>query len=560
MRLVRAGQTLAVFQIESPGQWHLLAQTQPETFDDLIIETALFRPGPLQGGFIRPYVERRRAQAQQAHEPEQEGQRQREQGQQGQWRHQRQRDAVQTPWHGPPADDFWTAHPVLGPILRDTEGILLFQEQVLEIAHQYAGLSLGEADGFRRAMSHARDPEEMVAMHDRFLAGALARDEAVGDAERVFAAVSAYTGYGFCRSHAAEFARTIYQTAYLKAHFPAHYLAGFLSAQPAGYFPPHVVLEEAKLLSIPVLGPDINRSEDRFTVERVGSAGHERWAIRIGLRQIAGVGDELAEAILWERRWHGHGQGGTVRGSWHAAESRPSDEPEHPFTSLADVCHRLRGAGLTLPTAEALVLAGACDGLRPAMDRRRRLWHLHELWPLVGAVPAHARGRGRKRGLRWGRGKGWDAEQAEQMVIEWEIPPDPPSDLPALPAFDREERTALDYQFLGLSPRPHPMTLLRRDLRRRGVRAIADLAGIPQGRMVRVAGWAISAQRPPTANGMGFVVLEDETGRLPVALPPRLAEQMHRVIRDARVVAVAGRVERVHWYCSLLGYRWEAVA
>lgn len=537
MRLVRAGQTLAVFQIESPGQWHLLAQTQPQTFDDLIIETALFRPGPLQGGFIRPYVERR---TQQTHEPEQ-------QGEQGQRRHQRQRDAVQTPWHGAPADDFWTAHPVLGLILRDTEGILLFQEQVLEIAHQYAGLSLGEADGFRRAMSHARDPEEMAAMHDRFLAGALARGEPAEDAERVFAAVSAYTGYGFCRSHAAEFARTIYQTAWLKAHHPAHYLAGFLSAQPAGYFPPHVVLEEAKLLGIPVLGPDINRSEDRFTVERVGSAGHERWAIRIGLRQIAGVGDELAEAILWERRWHG-------------AESRPSDEPGHPFTSLADACHRLRGAGLTLPTAEALVRAGACDGLRPAMDRRRRLWHLHELWSLVGAVPAHARGRGQKRGRRWGRGKGRDAEQAEQMVIEWEIAPDPPNDIPALPAFDREERTALDYQFLGLSPRPHPMHLLRRDLRRRGVHAIADLAGMPEGRMVRVAGWAISAQRPPTANGMGFVVLEDETGRLPVALPPRLAEQMHRVIRDARVVAVTGRVERVRWYCSLLGYRWESIA
>jgi error-prone DNA polymerase len=146
------------------------------------------------------------------------------------------------------------------------------------------------------------------------------------------------------------------------------------------------------------------------------------------------------------------------------------------------------------------------------------------------------------------------------MVIDWEIPTVPPSDLPALPAFDREERTALDYQLLGLSARPHPMALLRRELRRHGVRAIAELAGIPDGRIVRIAGWVVSAQRPPTAKGVGFLVLEDESGRLPIALPPWLAEQMHRVIRDARVVAVAGRVERVRWYRSLLALDLRRVA
>ncbi|HEV2460860.1 MAG TPA: DNA polymerase III subunit alpha, partial [Ktedonobacterales bacterium] len=277
MDLVRAGQTLAVFQIESPGQWHLLAQTQPQTVDDLIVQTALFRPGPLQANMVHPYVTRRQ---------------------------QRQRDAVQTPWHGTPPDDFWTRHPVLGAILRDTEGILLFQEQILEIAHQFAGLSYAEADGFRRAMSHSRTPDEMEAMRERFASGVLARGEALEDATRVFDAISNFVGYGFCKSHAAEFARTIYQTAWLKAHYPAHYLAAFLTAQPAGFFPPHVVLEEAKLLGIPVLPVDINRSEDRFTVERVGTSNGRqgRWAIRLGLRQVAHVGDELAQAILWERR------------------------------------------------------------------------------------------------------------------------------------------------------------------------------------------------------------------------------------------------------------------
>jgi error-prone DNA polymerase len=509
MRLIRAGETLAVFQIESPGQWHLLAQTQPQTFNDLIVQTALFRPGPIQGGFVHPYVERRKA---------------------------KQRDAVQTPWLGTPADDFWTRHPVLAPILADSEGILLFQEQILEIAHSFAGLSYAEADGFRRAMSHVRSPEEMERMRGRFVIGAVQQGESLEAATRVFDAISHFVGYGFCKSHAAEFARTIYQTAWLKSHYPAHYLAAFLSAQPAGFFPPHVVLEEAKRLKIPVLSVDINRSEDRFTIERVGSAGYERWAIRIGLAQVTQVGEELAQAVLWTRR-----QGGGKDGNEAGQRGRF-------FSSLSDVCQRLRPAGLTWPAAEALALAGAFDSLHPAMTRRQRLWQLHELWPLV-SLPKQRRSKGAKRRIQSAADDHKCPPQPEQLAFSWELTLDPPPDLPAL---DQEERAAWEYRTMGLSARPHPMRLLRRDLRRRGVRAIADLKDIPAGRMVRIAGWPISAQRPPTAHGMGFLVLEDETGRLPVAVPPQLAVQMYRRIRQARVVAVAGRLERIRWYRSML--------
>lgn len=514
MRLIRAGETLAVFQIESPGQWHLLAQTQPQTFNDLITQTALFRPGPIQGGFVHPYVERRKA---------------------------KQRDAVQTPWKGTPADDFWIAHPVLAPILADSEGILLFQEQILEIAHRFAGLSYAEADGFRRAMSHMRSMEEMERMRARFVAGAVRQGGSLADATRVFDAISHFVGYGFCKSHAAEFARTIYQTAWLKAHYPAHYLSAFLSAQPAGFFPPHVVLEEAKRLKIPVLSPDINRSEDRFTVERVGSAGHERWAIRIGLAQVTQVGEELASAILWERRQENSAdeQGEDCRAGQEGLTVL------QPFTSLSDVCQRLRPAGLTWAAAEALTMAGAFDSLRPVMTRRQRLWQLHELWSLV-TLPKRRRARGAKRRNQSALD---DNERPQQLAFSWELTLDPPPDLPAL---DQEERAAWEYRTMGLSARPHPMRLLRRDLRRRGVRSIADLKELPAGRIVRVAGWPISAQRPPTAKGMGFLVLEDETGRLPIAVPPQLAERMYRRIRQARVVSVAGRVERIHWYRSLL--------
>ncbi len=528
MRLIRAGQTLAVFQIESPGQWHLLAQTQPKSFDDLIVQTALFRPGPIQGGFVNPYVERRQAQ---------------------QHRHlnvqpRMQRDAVQTPWHtgrGGPGDGFWTRHPVLGVILRETEGVLLFQEHILEIAHRFAGLSYAEADGFRRAMSRTRTHDEMEAMRSRFMSGACACGETEEAAARVFEALSAFVGYGFCKSHAAEFARTIYQTAYLKAHYPAHYLAAFLSVQPAGFFPPHVIVEEARLLGIPVLPVDINRSTDRFSVERVGSPPG-RWAIRIGLTQVAHVGEELAEAILWERR---RGRSGDSRGE-------DGDDRERRFCSLADFLARTRAYGLTWQAAEALVLASACDSLRPAMERRQRLWQLHELWPLVGPLRPRACSRRKRRGV--------EEQGAEQLAFEWVVAPEQGAEVPALPSLDGEERVALDYQLLGLSARPHPMRLLRRELRRSGVRAIAELVDVAEGRVVRVAGWPISAQRPPTAKGMGFLVLEDETGRLPIALPPWLASELYHTIRGARAVVVTGRVESVRWCRSLLASALQRVA
>ncbi len=554
MALIRSGQTLAVFQIESPGQWHLLAQTQPITFNDLIVQTALFRPGPIQGGFVHPYIERRLdKQAQDSRQSAQGTQAARYIRQQRQ-----QRDAVQTPWKGAPSDDFWTAHPILAPILAESEGILLFQEQILEIAHRFAGLSYADADGFRRAMSHQRSRREMEAMRARFVSSALARGEPQEAADRVFEAVSAFVGYGFCKSHAAEFARTIYQTAWLKAHYPAHYLAAFLSAQPAGYFPPHVVLEEAKRLRIPVLPVHVNASEDRFSVEPAGSVGRHvgsgnapggrRWGIRIGLRQVSQVGEDLARAILWGRRTLDES------GQLH----------ERPFTSLWDLLTRLRPSGLTRDAAEALVWSGACDSLAPHMERRQRLWQLRELWPLVDpyAKGSHSRQGRNRRCTSTNYASGRSDEhlyQPQQLILNWEMSMEALADVPDLPSFTAFERDALDYQLLGMSPRPHPMRHFRPQLDRRGVLRIADLAHVPEGRLVRVAGWPISAQRPPTAHGVGFVVLEDETGRLPLAMTPGLAADLRATLRDAHYLVAVGRLERVRWYRSLWAFQLTGV-
>jgi error-prone DNA polymerase len=470
---VRAGQTLAVFQIESPAQWSLLARTQPETFDELVIETALCRPGPIQAGMVHPYIARRQGRA-----------------------------PVIYP------------HPRLEPVLRDTLGIVLYQEQVLQIAHEVAGLSYGEAEGFRKAMSHYRTTSEMEGMRARFVEGAVAQGVARSLATRIFNDIAGFVGYGFCRSHAAAFARTIYQTAWLKAHYPAHYLAGFLSAQPAGFFPPATVLEEAKQLGIPVLPVDIQASAAAFGVERLEREPDRPAAIRIGLAQVKHVGDELAGAIVAERA-----RGGAYR-------------------SLADFCARVgQAAPLRREAVNALVVAGAFDGLR--IPRRRLLWLLEEHW------------RDWQQPRR-GRRRAGAAAVDQQLALPWTWPDEQAADAPRLPLLTLEEEVAWDLASQGLSARPHPLTFRRRWLRAAGAIAIADLAARAIGERVLVAGKVIAAQRPPTAKGVGFVVLEDETGRVQVVLPPTLAETIRRVLAESRLIAVSGTIERTRAHHTLL--------
>jgi error-prone DNA polymerase len=191
------------------------------------------------------------------------------------------------------------------------------------------------------------------------------------------------------------------------------------------------------------------------------------------------------------------------------------------------------------------------------MERRQRLWRLREVWPFIAPATSGKRGRTAKGAAHPDRPQqltlAWGAALAESSAPrDREAPATPSAAPPPLPALDASARLALDYALLGMSARPHPMRALRRDLRRRGVRAITELEEIPAGQVTRVAGWVISAQRPPTAKGMGFLVLEDETGRLPVAVPPRLAAAMYPLVRGGSPLIATGRVERVRWYRSLL--------
>jgi error-prone DNA polymerase len=225
--LLRSTRTIGVFQVESPGMRGLLGRLQPERFEDLIAQISLFRPGPLTAEMIQPFVARRHG-----------------------------REPVRYP------------HPRLEPVLRGTYGVLLYQEQVLEVAHALAGFGYGEADLLRRAMTTDRSAEEMAKIRQTFLDGCAAQGDVAPEvAERVWRALAAFAAYGFCKAHAAAFARTAYQTAYLKVYYPAYFFCGILNNQPMGFYSSHTILQETKRLGIPVLGVDINRSDADFTVE-----------------------------------------------------------------------------------------------------------------------------------------------------------------------------------------------------------------------------------------------------------------------------------------------------
>jgi len=225
-RLLRSAQTVGVFQLESPGMRGLLRALQPTRFEDIIANISLFRPGPMQADMIGPFLARRHG-----------------------------KEPVSYP------------HPATARALKSTYGVILYQEQVLEVASAVAGFTLGESDALRRAMTHDRSPEEMEKLRETFLAGARRKSVDRETAQDVFRSLSAFAAYGFCKAHAACFGHIAYQTAYLKAHYPAEFLAAILSNQPMGFYPPEVIVQEAKHLGIPVLPVDVNRSEARYTVE-----------------------------------------------------------------------------------------------------------------------------------------------------------------------------------------------------------------------------------------------------------------------------------------------------
>lgn len=459
--LMRSSKTLGVFQIESQGQLHLLAQHQPEDFIDIINEIALFRPGPLQSGMVHPFVQRRRG-----------------------------LKPVEYP------------HPDLEPILGETYGVIVFQEQVLEVAHHFARMSLEEADEFRRLMSKFRDPGQMEGMRERFVSGAVAHGVDHGTATAVFENVSKFVGYGFCRSHAAAFAKTVYQSAYMKTHYAAAFMAAFLQHRP-GMYNLMTLEEECRRFGVEILLPDINRSGARYDLERKGG----KLAIRKPLTAIQGMSDEHAREIVWER----------LNG---------------PYLTVQDFYERV---ALDVDLFDNIARSGALDDL--AGNARRALWE-------VGLLDRRF------------------ANAGSRPSLLFDMPAFSEEDVPDLPALTTEERFAWDYQTHGAA-RAHPMTLVRRTLNDFEIRTIDTCWGLGRaveptrdGPIVTVAGIAMLRQRPPTANGVMFLTLEDETGFIQCFVYPKVLEALDHVISQSSLI-VRGKLQVMgNWRGLVMHHAW----
>ncbi|HEX2183991.1 MAG TPA: OB-fold nucleic acid binding domain-containing protein, partial [Chloroflexota bacterium] len=497
------GDTVGLFQVESRAQIQMLTRTRPRNLDDLAVQVAIVRPGPIVGGAVNPYVRRREL---------------------------LRRDST----YQPRAD-----HPLLDDLLRDTLGVVLYQDQVLEVAIKMGGFTPGQADQFRRSMSRRRSREAMERFRDSFLRGARERGVNERDAQEIFAKLCAFSEFGFPKSHAYAFAVLAYQSAWLRHNYPAEYYAALLNNQPMGFYAPHVLIGDAKRRGLRVLRVAINRSGVRCVP-------HEG-QILLGLTSVRGIGEDLATAVVAEREANGS------------------------YRSLADL---LRRTGLPRPAAEHLIAVGALSEF--GLSRRELLWQLGLLTPGIGCQVPGARSttlEGEAEAVRAGEAEALrhtrhpkpqaqrsatpDTRETRRRQLALALPTE--QDMVRLKDMDNWERMVADYGLLGLSPNYHPLGLLRVHLPE-DVLTATQLRAVHDGACVRTAGLVVCRQRPGTAKGFVFLLLEDETGLTNVVVRPDLYEAERSVIRGEPYLWVKGALQLRSGTLNLLAARVTPLA
>ena len=485
--------TIGVFQIESRAQMQTLPRTRPQSFNDLVVEVAIIRPGPIQGNAVHPYIRRKQGR-----------------------------------------EEVTYAHPLLEPILKDTLGVILYQEQIIEIAMHVAGMTPSGADGFRRAMTRHLNRVEMSSLEGDFINGCLGNGVPREVADQLFAAVQGFAVYGFCRSHAAAFARTSYETAWLKLNHAVEFGCGLLNNQPMGFYHPSVLVEDLKRHGVTVLRVDVNRSAIRCLPEllpaiqpisppvpaRAGlvHARHTRepaheankpkanltHAMRIGFNYVRDLGEDGRKAIVEER----------ARG---------------PYTSFDDFLHRLRGAPVGPRAVRNLVMVGGFDGL--GQPRRELLWGWQERW----------HGHGLRQGI---------AKQSELRLN---------GTAPVLPEIDEFDANQLEYRISDLSTGHHLIHFCRERLQKLGALQSNELAAIRNNQKVRVAGLVITRQAPSTAKKIRFFTLEDEFGQVNVTIKPDVYDRYRQVANRQPILVIDGVMQRNDGVYSVLASHIEAL-
>jgi error-prone DNA polymerase len=500
-RMISSAKTLGVFQIESPGQRELVGKSGIDSFEDIITDISLFRPGPVKSDMITPYLEAKQG-----------------------WR--------------PPS----YLHDDLRPILGQTQGVVVFHEQVIEMIALFTGIGYAEADEKRRALG---DVEGMAETKRWFYPRALARGYELPVVEGIWKVLEAFASFGFCKAHAAAFALPTYQSAWLKAHWPAHFLAGVLTHDP-GMYPKRLILDDARQLGIVILGLDVNGSEREYVVERVEGAGPVGYGIRLALAEVKGITEAEVNRITAAR----------------------------PYHSLTDFWHRAR---VSRPTAERLVLAGGFDsiyGIGPAEEsddgvRRRGKVTRRDLLLQVAELDRHARAieraaRGRGRGLAGrkpaagtpARARAEDAAarnssdpatregapalerhplaqpgvwakaaaqsratatpapvESVQLALDLGDAPGE-GEVSGLPEMTAEERMRAELEILGLDASRHVVETYARFLDELGTTRSRDLLSRRSKAELLVAGVKVATQTPPIRSGRRviFLTLDDSTG------------------------------------------------
>jgi error-prone DNA polymerase len=511
--LVRSSRTLGCFQIESPGQRELLARFQPGRFADLIVDISLFRPGPVKSDMVSPFLDRR---------------------------------------HG--FEDTRYPHPKLEPILRETNGVVVYHEQVIKVIAAATGCSLDDADYVRRHLDAERpavpgDPDSRPASSRRsaeaarrrlgeewtreqrvqwegvaqpieigppdsdvatwFKSSAMANGFTRRQAEDLWKEVFAFASFGFCKAHAAAFALPTYLSSWLKAHYPAEFLAGVLTHDP-GMYPRRLIVADARHFGIPILPVDVNASHATYRVEPAGDGcpgpprrdGESKWGIRLALSEVRDITEAEIDSLVGAR----------------------------PFDSLEDVWRRAR---VSRPVLENLVHLGALDSIRGARSRRELLWRAVDLTTRTAPTKKPRR---RKRA----------AVDLDVSQLAFDLEEPIAETLPGLPEYSAMEETQAELEITGIDARRHMLDHYRPLLAEIGCVPAARLAQQRNNALVWVGGVKVSSQTPAIRSGQRiiFVTLDDPTGPMDITVFERVQAHCARTVFHSWLLLFKGIVRK----------------
>ena len=544
-KLLQTADTVGVFQVESRAQMATLPRLKPVCFYDLVVQVAIIRPGPIVGQMVHPYLNRRAG-----------------------------------------MEPVIYDHPSLEPVLARTLGVPLFQEQLLRMAMSVAGFTGGQAEELRRAMGFKRSEKKMQVIEKQLRDG-MARQGITGEvADRIVLSITSFALYGFPESHAASFALLAYASAYLKTHFPAAFYTALLNNQPMGFYHPATLVKDAQRRGVRFAPIDVQVSQWDCTIEDDG-------AIRMGLRYVAGLREEIGKAIasvhpgtfgtstlgtstlgtsgtlgtfgtlacpkcgcddpsLVERVADGAWFCNQCAHQWATTATRP-----RRFHSIDDL---VRCISLRRDEVTTLAEIGALNSF--GMDRRSALWQVERAVRPAGelfeqdneAFSFQRSAFSAVSELRLGAAEAERSEAADSRELIADSAANERSSSP-LESMSASERLVADYAGSGLTIGPHPMSFRRHELSMRGILRASDLPGVRTGRRVRTAGMVITRQRPGTAKGFVFLTLEDETGIANIIVRPDLYDKERVTLVGAPFLIVEGVLQNQDGVTSIRAER-----